>query len=525
MPDMPETISLPHAVREIENVFIPLSDGTSSPHASGCRWMPRPIPCRRSWNICPIASATARRRAMPRPIPSSPAMAMPAVRVDIRGTGESDGVLLDEYLKLEQDDCLEVLEWLEAQPWCTGACGMIGISWGGFNGLQVAARRPPAAEGGDHPLLHRRPLCRRRPLHGRLHARRQFRLGLHHVHPQSYAPDPALVGERWREMWLERLENQPLLVDNWLQHQRRDAFWKHGSVCENYADITAAVYAVGGWADGYTMPSRGCWPGSNARRRGWSAPGPIAIPSRPSRPRHRLPAGMPALVGPVAEGQGDRDHGRARLSRLDGGLCAAGELCAEQPGRWVAEPAWPSKNIKTMPLAFNAGRLGPSPEDEAALPIRSPRASGCSVAIGAPMARRRTCPRTSGRRMPARSSSTWRRWGRRLEILGAPEVELELSADRPQAQICVRLNDVAPDGASLRVSFGLLNLTHRDSHERSHALGARQALSGQGEAERCGPCLPQGPSHPHRDLQLLLAHRLALAGDGGPHPLHRGTAA
>ena len=55
--------------------------------------------------------------------------------------------------------------------------------------------------------------------------------------------------------------------------------------------------------------------------------------------------------------------------------------------------------------------------------------------------------------------------GAAVEILGAPVVTLELAADQPQAQVCVRLNDVAPDGASLRVSYGLLNLTHRDSHE------------------------------------------------------------
>src|SRR5690606_7769606 len=65
-----------------------------------------------------------------------------SIRVDIRGTGDSDGILYDEYLKQEQDDALEVLEWIERQPWSTGSVGMIGKSWGGFNGLQVAARRP-----------------------------------------------------------------------------------------------------------------------------------------------------------------------------------------------------------------------------------------------------------------------------------------------------------------------------------------------------------------------------------------------
>jgi len=64
-------------------------------------------------------------------------------------------------------------------------------------------------------------------------------------------PDPALVGDSWRGTWLERLQNIPLFFENWLQHQRRDAYWKHGSVCEDYTAIQCPVYAVGGWTDGY----------------------------------------------------------------------------------------------------------------------------------------------------------------------------------------------------------------------------------------------------------------------------------
>ena len=67
------------------------------------------------------------------------------LRVDIRGSGESGGLLPDEYLPQEQRDALEVLEWIAAQPWCTGDVGMFGISWGGFNGLQVAAHAPAAS--------------------------------------------------------------------------------------------------------------------------------------------------------------------------------------------------------------------------------------------------------------------------------------------------------------------------------------------------------------------------------------------
>src|SRR3546814_4983422 len=68
----------------------------------------------------------------------------------------------------------------------------------------------------------------------------------------SMPPDPAVVGEGWRAAWLERLRAQRFMLRDWGGHQRRDAYWKHGSVCEDYGAIRAAVYAIGGWEDGYT---------------------------------------------------------------------------------------------------------------------------------------------------------------------------------------------------------------------------------------------------------------------------------
>ena len=65
------------------------------------------------------------------------------VRVDIRGSGDSEGVYHGEYLAQEQEDCAHVLRWIAAQPWCSGSVGMYGKSWGGFNGLQMASLRPP----------------------------------------------------------------------------------------------------------------------------------------------------------------------------------------------------------------------------------------------------------------------------------------------------------------------------------------------------------------------------------------------
>ena len=79
-----------------------------------------------------------------------------------------------------------------------------------------------------------------------------------------------------------------------------------------------------------------------------------------------------------------------------------------------------------------------------------------------------------------------------IEILGAPVVTLEVASDRPVANLAVRLCDVHPDGASLRVSYGVLNLTHRDGHDDAVAAGAGAALPGADPAQRCGAVFPAG---------------------------------
>ena len=171
----------PRPVREIENCWIPLADG--------CRlaariWLPEdaerdPVPAILEYLPYRKRDGTAVRDQLTHPYFAGHGYA--SIRVDMRGNGESDGLMWDEYLKQEQDDAIEVIAWIAAQPWCTGKVGMIGISWGGFNGLQVAMRRPRAAEGRGLDLLDRRPLCRRHPLQGRLPARRESGLVLDHV--------------------------------------------------------------------------------------------------------------------------------------------------------------------------------------------------------------------------------------------------------------------------------------------------------------------------------------------------------
>jgi uncharacterized protein len=314
----------PRTVRGIENVFIELADG--------CRlaariWLPAdaeadPVPAILEYLPYRKRDGTSQRDALTHPYFAGHGYA--CVRVDMRGNGESDGLMLDEYTAQEQDDALEVIDWLAGQPWCTGAVGMIGISWGGFNGLQVAARRPPALQAvislcstDDRYAddIHFMGGCL---LNDNLSwASTMFAYS-------SRPPDPTLLGETWRELWLHRLEHTVLLVAQWLDHQRRDRQWQHGSVRELRGDPMPGVC---GRRLGGRLLQRDPAPAGGPERAAEGADRPVGAPIPPfrhTRPPDRLPPGVPALVGSVAEGHRHRDHGGADVPGV-----AAGERAAQ----------------------------------------------------------------------------------------------------------------------------------------------------------------------------------------------------
>ena len=175
------------------------------------------------------------------------------IRLDLRGSGDSEGVLDDEYSPREQLDICEVIEWLAAQQWCNGNVGMTGISWSGFNSLQVASHTPEHLKAiittcstddrYDNDVHY---------MGGSLLAFYMNWWGaiMHEFNVRP--PDPALVGDSWKSRFIERLSENTNLSELWMSHQRRDAYWKQGSVIENYDAIQCAVMAVGGWADSYT---------------------------------------------------------------------------------------------------------------------------------------------------------------------------------------------------------------------------------------------------------------------------------
>jgi putative CocE/NonD family hydrolase len=470
------------AVRRIDYEWVALRDGT---RLAARIWLPEdavadPVPGILEAVPYRLSDGMAPRDVLIHPYWAAHGYA--CVRVDLRGSGESQGVLTDEYLLQEQEDLLEVIAWIATQPWCTGAVGMTGISWGGFNSLQLAARRPPALKAivtlmstDDRYAddVHYKGGC-------------VMGTDLLHwsscmLHWQCQPPNEEAVGAGWREQWLERLEANAPWVHTWIAHQRRDAYWKHGSVCEDYGGIEIPVYAVGGWADGYTDSVLRLLEGSHGPRKGLIGPWGHAFP--------HVAAPGPA-IGFLRETLRWWDHWLkgAVTGIMDGPALRVwmqdwdppAGVVADKPGRWVAEDEWPPARRAPQRWRLAAGGALLPAEDgdgtraegatDGALSIRGSQL--CGADAGAWCAEGQPSDRAPDQRAAEGQSLcfTSAPLAGAVEILGHTTVTLRLAADRPLALVAVRLDDVAADGLSELVTQQVLNLTHRDGHEHPGRL-------------------------------------------------------
>ncbi|RDD62866.1 CocE/NonD family hydrolase [Ferruginivarius sediminum] len=388
-----------------------------------------------------------------------------AVRVDLRGSGDSEGVLSDEYLPQELADGVEVIRWIATQPWCDGRVGMIGISWGGFNGLQIAALQSPELRAVITVCSSDDRYTDDVHYMGGCLLTDNLSWASVMLSYNSCPPDPEIVGARWRDMWLQRLDGSGLWLQNWLEHQRRDAFWRHGSVCEDFAAIRCPVFAVSGWADGYCNTVFRLLRNLRVPRKGLVGPW-----------GHKYPhIGGP---GPSIDFLSECVRWWDRwLKEIDNGLDDEPMLRAwmqdtvspisdDRPGRWVAEEDWPSARIGNETYSLTPTGLHRDAGETAGadLSIRSPLSVGLFAGKWCSYSESTDLP--TDQRLEDGGSLTFDSppLPEDLEILGQPLVELELSANRPQAMVAVRLSDIGPDGTVTLVTYGLLNLSHREGH-------------------------------------------------------------
>ncbi|RED18205.1 CocE/NonD family hydrolase [Pontivivens insulae] len=423
--------------------------------------------------------------------PRFAALGYACLRVDLRGAGESEGLFDDEYSEQELTDIEDTITWISDQSWCTGKVGIQGISWGGFNGLQVAARRPRG-------LAAVITLCSTvdrfaDDIHYKGGCMLAENLGWHATATSwlTMPPDPDLVAD-WRAIWLERLQTFPHLGAIWSRHQTRDAYWKHGSICEDFAAIEVPVLAIGGWHDGYRNTPAHLLAGlpgiAKAIIGPWNHKYPhIATPE----PRLDYVAEAARWWDHWLKGEetGVADDPAARIYLMDG--IAPATAYAHRPGRWVALQDWPAKEISQTALPLGADGLGEAtPFSRVAKSV--PRHGECCgeyfpFGFGPgelPDNQQEDDSRALCFDGPPLETP--------LAIVGAPTVEITLSADQPRAQLVARLCDVAPDGASTLISYGLLNLAFRNGFEVAEPLTTGQPVTVTLALDQCAYELAPG---------------------------------
>ena len=389
-------------------------------------------------------------------------------RVDIRGFGASEGTPTDrEYSEQEQADGEQVIHWLATQAWSNGKVGMYGISWGGFNALQMAMRNTPelkaiiavdATEELFHDDIHY--------IDGMVHID-EFELNMDMAPGMTGAPDYTLD----EKMLGPRFDAPPWSL-LYLKHQRDGTFWR--SPVRSLSEIKVPCFVIGGLVDGY----------------------------RDSIPRmlEQVKAPVRALIGPWNHSfPNDADFGPRIewredavrwwdywLKGRDTGVLRDPKLVIflrhwfppdpnleTVPGEWRAETVWPPQNLKTSmlylhpnhTLAIEAGQLETHR-------LKYVPSIGVEAGFwwGELVADQRPVDAFSLVYDSAPLSED-------LAIIGRPQALLEASADAPLANWFARLSDVAPDGSVTQITGAGLSGAQRTSMSDPKALQPDQVYS------------------------------------------------
>jgi hypothetical protein len=398
-------------------------------------------------------------------------------RVDIRGTGGSEGRAIDEYVPQEQLDGYDAIEWLAAQPWCDGHVNLMGISYGGFTALQVATLQPPHLTSiipVDFTDDRYTDDCHYRGGLLRMYYDLAW-YGSRMIAWNAMPSDPTADGTE-DPVWQQHIaENEPYYLA-WLRHQVDGPYWRQGSVAAVADRIVCPAFLIGGWRDGYPNP-------------------PIRLFERLTGPKklligpwdHRYPD--VAIPGPRIDhlrevvrwldhwcrgiDDGVMDEPPIVVFMQEPGSLAPDRL--ETPGRWRAERTWPPAGSRDEPMLLGAGGA----LHAAGAAVASSR-SGVAASASGPdrLVYDPTVGTTAGLwsggvpfglpgdQRPDEALSlvyTSPPLASDLSILGRPRAIVQMRSTARVIGVAVSLSDVSPDGVSCLVAKGMLNATRRAS--------------------------------------------------------------
>ena len=387
-------------------------------------------------------------------------------RVDLRGTGSSEGIAEDEYPAIERTDLLTVIDWLATQQWSTGNVGMYGTSYSGFNAIQLAMERPPALKA-IIPIYATddRYADDVHYYGGSLKQLDLVDYPTYMIAMNALPPVPSIYGEGWREEWERRVAGNEPWILTWLEHQRPDGYWRFGSLRPDYDRIEAATMIVAGWADGYRNNSLRTFEELRCVKRVIIGPWAHASTDT-SLPGPNIDL-LPEMLRWWDRWLKGVDNGVDRESPIV--LFAQrstppGATRPEMRGAWRVEPTWPAERLRPTRFAL-AEADGPADD---ALVVRGDVGwtAWISCAGNLPWGQ----PDDQRPDEAYSLAFTWPTLEHELEILGHARLELTVASTAPVASLSAKLCDVFPDGSSSLVARGMLNLAQRDLGEEPTPL-------------------------------------------------------
>ena len=380
-------------------------------------------------------------------------------RVDIRGTGNSEGRLIPyEYSDIELDDGEVIIDWLSKQSFSNGNVGVFGISWGGFNAIQLAVRQPPAlkaiiAVDATEDLYQDDVHF----MDGIMHMDSwEMSQDLDNARPG--APDYVIDDDNFRN----RFDTEPWML-TYKKQQRDGPFWDRASARDKYDQIKIPAFHIGGWYDGYrdSLPRMlaNVEAPVKAMIGAWSHAWPHNPYPKPGMEwRNEAVRWFDQFLN--GEDTGILDEPRFAVYVRE--WHPPGPYLDFAPGSWRWEEGWPIDRIQPTRMYPQANHTLSIAEDgETVHSLRYVPSSGLEA--GGPVMwwgdvahdQRPTDAFSLVYDTEPLAADT--------EILGLPLARLNVSADAPRANWMVRLSDVAPDGTVTQVAGAAFNGTHRNS--------------------------------------------------------------
>lgn len=398
------------------------------------------------------------------------------VNVDIRGTGDSEGCNTAPTSPEEVQDNLEVIRWCAQQPWCDGNVGMIGISYTAGVCYDAARQAPEELkaiivcqmcsdwyDGMACPGGSPRPFAYENyaPL-----------MAAYNFAP----PDPELVGRNWEEIWQQRLEGSRPWALAYLENLRDGPFWESRLLRGHEEQVRAATFLIGGWCDWYPDDLLRVYSRLQCPKRVLIGPWTHNYPEN-AWPLPRINDRYECLRWFDRHLKGvDTDPERPLDQELPISLfvrehAAPVLLRREDPGHFRHAAQWPPEQAQNLTISWTCptgpSRSVQSPADldgEVQVPYRPDvGAAAGRYAIGQ-MLPGWGMPDDQRLDEPFSLVLTGDVLPDGLELCGVPQVELSLSCTAEIAFLSAKLCDVAPDGTSVLITKGVLNLTHRDSY-------------------------------------------------------------